>query len=110
MGTIVAAALLWALPAAAKHQATTVTVTEGTRRFFVKVSAKTVKAGPVTFKVTNEGNLPHDSRSAGTKTAPPVARQVGDADRDAEEGQGGVRVHHQFGHAAAGMKGTLTVS
>src|SRR3954454_296377 len=71
--SVVAVALLWALPAAAKQgaaRATTVTVTAGSpSEFKFKLSKSSVPAGAVTFKVTNKGNLPHDFKIAG-KTTP----------------------------------------
>jgi uncharacterized cupredoxin-like copper-binding protein len=108
--TAATAALLWALPATAKPQATTVTVTEGKpAEFAIKLSTKTVKAGSVTFKVTNSGNLPHDFKIGGKKTALlspgksatlTVTLKAGKAAYDCTVS----------GHAAAGMKGTLTVA
>ena len=107
--TAAAVALLWVLPAAAKPQATSVTVTEGTPEFSIKLSTKSVKAGPVTFKVTNKGNLPHDFSIGGKKTA---LLQSGKTAKlivtFAKAGK------YQYmctvsGHAAAGMRGTLVV-
>ena len=108
MGTIVAAALLWALPASAKHQATTVTVTEGTPEFAIKVSAKSVKAGSVTFKVTNKGNLPHDFKIGGKKTALLSPGKSAVLHVTLKKGKAAYECTVS-GHAAAGMKGTITV-
>jgi uncharacterized cupredoxin-like copper-binding protein len=109
LGTIAATALLFALPASAKHQATTVTVTEGTPEFSIKVSAKTVKAGPVTFKVTNKGNLPHDFKIGGKKTALLSPGKSAVLKVTLKKGKAAFECTVS-GHAAAGMKGTLTVS
>src|SRR4051794_11783918 len=57
-------ALLWALPAnahPATKKVTTVNVTAGKpTEFGFTLSVKKVAHGPVTFKVTNGGALPHD--------------------------------------------------
>jgi nitrite reductase (NO-forming) len=106
----VAAALLLALPAAAKHQATTVTVTEGSpSEFGIKLSVKSVKAGPTTFKVTNKGNLPHDFK-IGTKRTPMLAPGKSATLTVTLKKGKAAYICTVSGHAAAGMKGTLTVS
>jgi uncharacterized cupredoxin-like copper-binding protein len=102
------AALLWALPAAAKHQATTVTVTEGVPEFVIKLSAKTVKAGAVTFKVTNKGNLPHDFKVGTKKTAMLSPGKSATLSVTLKKGKTAY-LCTVSGHAAAGMKGTITV-
>jgi nitrite reductase (NO-forming) len=104
----VAAALLLALPAGAKQQATTVTVTEGVPEFGINLSAKSVKAGVVTFKVTNKGNLPHDFK-IGTKRTPMLSPGKS-ATVTVTLKKGKIAyLCTVSGHAAAGMKGTLTV-
>jgi nitrite reductase (NO-forming) len=109
VGMIVAAvALLVALPASAKQQATTVTVTEGTPEFAIKLSVKSVKAGPVTFKVTNKGNLPHDFKIAGKKTPLLSPGKSATLKVTLKKGKAAY-LCAVSGHAAAGMKGTLTV-
>jgi nitrite reductase (NO-forming) len=109
VGMIVAAvALLVALPASAK-QATTVTVTEGTPEFAIKLSVKSVKAGPVTFKVTNKGNLPHDFKIGGKKTPLLSPGKSATLTVTLKKGKAAYECAVS-GHAAAGMKGTLTVS
>ena len=107
--TAVTAALLFALPASAKHQATTVTVTEGSpAEFGIKLSAKSVKAGAVTFKVTNKGNLPHDFK-VGTKKTPMLSPgKSATLSVTLKKGKTAY-LCTVSGHAAAGMKGTLTV-
>jgi uncharacterized cupredoxin-like copper-binding protein len=110
--TVVAAALLWALPAGARQstpQVTTVNVTAGQpAEFRFKLSKTTVPAGKVTFVVTNRGNLPHDFKidSKVTPLIPPgksaklvVTLKKGKAPY----------LCTVSGHAAAGMKGVLTV-
>jgi uncharacterized cupredoxin-like copper-binding protein len=105
----VAAALLLALPAGAKHQATTVTVTEGSpAEFAIKLSVKSVKAGAVTFKVTNKGNLPHDFKIGTKKTAMLSPGKSATLSVTLKKGKTAY-LCTVSGHAAAGMKGTLTV-
>ncbi len=107
--SVAAAVAIWALPAAAKQQATTVTVTEGTpTEFRITLSIKTVKAGAVTFKVTNKGNLPHDFRIAGKKTK--LISPGGSATLSVtlKAGKTGYDCSVS-GHAVAGMKGILTI-
>ena len=105
----VAAALLLAIPAGAKSQATTVTVTEGSPEFSIKVSSKSVKAGPVTFKVTNKGNLPHDFKIGTKKTALLSPGKSATLTVTLKSGKA-TYMCTVSGHAAAGMKGTITVS
>jgi uncharacterized cupredoxin-like copper-binding protein len=107
--SVATAALLVALPATAKRQATTVTVTEGIPEFAIKLSAKSVKAGPVTFKVVNKGNLPHDFKIAGKKTK--LISPGGSATLSVTLKKGKAPYECAVsGHAAAGMKGVLTVA
>ena len=107
-----ASALLWALPAAAQTRAakaTTVTVTAGKpAEFKFTVSKTSVPAGPVTFAVTNKGSLPHDFSIGGKKTA---LIQPGKTAKLAVTLKKGKATYQCTvpGHAAAGMKGTLTV-
>jgi len=115
LGLVATAALAaWALPAMAQRtaaKATVVTVTAGKpTEFKFTLSTKTVKHGTVTFKVTSAGALPHDFKINGKKT------------RLLSQGQSQTLVvtfakagkfPYQCtvtGHAAAGMKGTLTVT
>jgi uncharacterized cupredoxin-like copper-binding protein len=104
----VSAVLVFALPAAAKQQATTVTVTEGIPEFGIKLSAKSVKAGNVTFKVTNKGNLPHDFK-IGTKRTPMLSPGKSATISVTLKKGKAAYLCTVSGHAAAGMKGTLTV-
>lgn len=110
------AALALALPAAdasaqtTRTAATTVKVTAGSpTEFRFKLSKTVVHKGVVLFRVTNNGQLPHDFKIAGkrtpllqhgkTKTLRIVFKRAG-------------RYHYLCtvsGHAAAGMKGVLRV-
>jgi uncharacterized cupredoxin-like copper-binding protein len=107
--TVATTALVLALPAGAKHQATTVTVTEGSpTEFTIKVSSKMLKAGAVTFKVTNKGNLPHDFQVGTKKTK--LLSPGSSATLSVTLKKGKVPyLCTVSGHAAAGMKGTITV-
>lgn len=102
------------LPATARPShttAATVTVTAGSpSEFRFTLSAKTVAHGTVTFKVTNKGKIAHNFTIDGKKTpnlAPGKSATLvvtfAKAARYAYEC--GVP-----GHAAAGMKGILTVT
>jgi uncharacterized cupredoxin-like copper-binding protein len=110
LGTVVAsAALLWALPATATHQATTVTVTEGSpSEFHITVKPTSVAAGSVTFKVTNKGNLPHDFKIGGKKTKLLSPGSSASLTVTLKKGSAAY-LCTVSGHAAAGMKGNLTV-
>jgi hypothetical protein len=63
--------------------------------------------GPVTFSVTNKGKIPHDFKIAGKKTPAPEAGQERRAHGHAQESKNAY-VCGVPGHAALGMKGTLT--
>lgn len=108
----VVAVLAWTLPASAQQgaaAATKVTVTEGSpSEFGITVSAKTVKAGAVTFKVTNKGQLPHDFKIGGKKTAMLTPGKSATLSVTLKKGKAAYECTVS-GHAAAGMKGTLTV-
>jgi uncharacterized cupredoxin-like copper-binding protein len=119
------AALAWALPASAHGnaaRATVVTVTAGKpTEFGFKLSTKTVKAGAVTFKVTNSGAVPHNftlCTKAGTADTCKVAKKTA-----LLSGGASATISYTFktkgtfeylcnvpGHAAAGMKGQIKVT
>jgi plastocyanin len=110
----VCAPLAWVLPAAA-HQSTvraaTITVTPGKpAEFRFTLSKKTAPLGTVTFKVTNKGLLPHDFKIFGHKTkllSPGQAQTLKVTFLKAGKYPYLCTV---TGHAAAGMKGTFSVS
>ena len=89
--------------------ATTVDVTLGKPgEFRITVSKKTIVKGATTFKVVNKGGLSHDFKIAGKKT---VTLKTGKTDTLKATLKKGT---YQYmctlpGHAAGGMKGTLTV-
>jgi len=90
-----------------------------TKKTVVKVSAmdtlkftlstKTAKAGVVSFVVTNKGKLSHDFKIAGKKTALLSAGKSATLTVTLKKGKYGYMCTVP-GHAAAGMKGTFTVS
>ena len=112
LALVVVSAALLALPAGARQStatAATVGVTAGLPgEFKFKLSKTSVPAGKVTFIVTNRGNLPHDFKIAG-KTTPLL--QSGKSSKLVVTLKKGKAAYlcTVSGHAAAGMKGTLTV-
>jgi uncharacterized cupredoxin-like copper-binding protein len=89
--------------------ATTITVTLGKpSEFKITLSKKTIVKGVTTFKVTNKGGISHDFKIAGKKTPSLKAGKAATLKATLKAGK------YPFlctlpGHAAAGMKGTLTV-
>jgi uncharacterized cupredoxin-like copper-binding protein len=101
--------LAWALPAAA-HQSrslATVNVSAGSpSEFKFTLSAKSVKSGVVTFKVTNKGKLAHDFQIGGRKT-PLINPGKSNTLRVTLKKGSYTYMCTVPGHAAAGMKGTF---
>jgi uncharacterized cupredoxin-like copper-binding protein len=89
--------------------ATTVTVTAGKPgELSFTLSKRTIAKGVTTFKVTNRGKVAHDFKIAGKKTAILAPGKSATLRATLRAGK------FPFlctvpGHAAAGMKGTLTV-
>jgi uncharacterized cupredoxin-like copper-binding protein len=108
----IVAVLAGTLPAAAQSgsaSATTVTVTAGSpTEFAFKLSTKSVKAGVVTFKVTNKGQLPHDFKIAGKTTKLLQNGKSQSLKVTLKKGKKYPYLCTVSGHAAAGMKGTVT--
>lgn len=109
----VAAALVAAVSAfggSTAASATTVTVTAGKpTEFSFTLSKKTIAKGVTTFKVTNRGSISHDFKIAGKKT-PFLASAKGATLRVTFAKAGKYAYLCTLpGHAAGGMKGTLTV-
>jgi uncharacterized cupredoxin-like copper-binding protein len=89
----------------AKAQTVTVTMTE----FKFAFSTKNVHPGKVTFKLVNKGKLAHDLRIAGKTSAKVQPGKTGMLVVTLKKGK------YPYlctvpGHAAAGMKGVLTVT
>lgn len=96
-------------PALAAHtqaKGTSITVTASEFKF--KLSATSAKAGTVTFKVVNKGKLPHDFKIGGKKT-PLLNPGKSTTLKVALKKGKAAYLCTVAGHAAAGMKGTLTV-
>jgi uncharacterized cupredoxin-like copper-binding protein len=118
-------AIFAAIPAiaGATTKGTTVNVSIGAaKEFSFTVSPKSVKHGSVTFKIANKGNLPHDfkvcsANTGGTATAcagkvTPMINPGTTATLTVNLTKAG---KYEYlctvpGHAAAGMKGLVTVS
>lgn len=112
---VLAAGLAWALPAGAHDASRTivssVNVTAGKpSEFHFTLSKKTVAKGTVNFLVINKGALPHDFKIFGHKTkllSPGQAQTLKVTFLKAGKYPYLCTV---TGHAAAGMKGTFSVS
>ena len=102
-----AVALAVVTPAVAHRGATTVFVKA--KEFSFTLSTKSVRKGTVTFSVTNAGKLAHDFKIAGVKT-PTInpGKKASLVVKFAKAGKFPYKCTID-GHAAAGMKGTLTV-
>jgi len=121
-----AAAVFVAVPVAqakGTRAAATVTVTAGKpSEFSFTLSSKSVAKGSVTFNVTNKGNVPHDFKvCSATTTAASATTCAGKGTPLISPGSSGKLTvtfkksgKYEYlctvaGHAAAGMKGLLTV-
>src|SRR4051794_19830838 len=114
LGLAAVAVLAWTLPAAAHTsaaKATVVTVTAGKpSEFKFKLSELSAPQGAVSFKVTNSGALPHDFKIGTKKTkllSPGQSQTLSVTMAKAGKFPFLCTVS---GHAAAGMKGTFTVT
>jgi uncharacterized cupredoxin-like copper-binding protein len=106
-GLAVCATLVLALPAMAHQSGTTVTVTAGKpSEFHFTLSTSSAKAGPVTFKVTNSGTIPHDFSIDGKKTALLSPGKSATLTVTVKKGSNPYECT-VAGHAAAGMKGVF---
>src|SRR2546421_10493395 len=105
LATLVVAAPIAARPSAAT--ATTVTVTMKEFRFVL--SKKTVPHGTVTFKLVNKGKLKHDFKISGKKSKLISPGKSGKLIVTLKKGKLAY-VCTVDAHAAAGMKGKLTVT
>jgi uncharacterized cupredoxin-like copper-binding protein len=95
--------------AATATRATTVKVTAGTpTEFHFTLSKKSVAKGVVTFKVTNRGKLAHDFKIAGKKSKMVQPGKSTTLKVTLKKGKAKYLCTVP-GHAAAGMRGTLTV-
>jgi uncharacterized cupredoxin-like copper-binding protein len=93
---------------ASRSQATGKAITVTATEFKFKLSSTSASAGAVTFTVVNKGKLAHDFKIAGKKT--PSIQPGKSAKLTVTLKKGKLPyVCTVAGHAAAGMKGTLTV-
>jgi len=101
-----------ALGGPAKHSATTtVAVTAGKpSEFTFTLSKRTVPTGTVVFRVANRGAVAHDFRILGKKTASLAPGKSGTLRLTIGKAGKYAFLCTLPGHAAAGMKGTLTVT
>jgi uncharacterized cupredoxin-like copper-binding protein len=109
IATLVAVVGVVAGPSLAARSHTTATsVTVTATEFKFKLSKTSVPAGKVTFTVKNAGTVGHDFKIAGKKT--PVISPGKSAKLTVTLKKGKAPYLCTVpGHAAAGMKGTLTV-
>lgn len=103
-----------AVPASAAVHATAataqVTVTAGKpSEFRFTLSTHKVKHGKVTFKITNKGHLTHDFSISGHTSAKVKPGKSATLTVTLKKGKAAYKCTVP-GHAAAGMKGTLTVT
>jgi uncharacterized cupredoxin-like copper-binding protein len=101
-----------AVPASAAVHATAatahVTVTAGKpSEFHFTLSTHKVKHGKVTFKIVNKGHLAHDFSIAGHTSAKVKPGKTGSLTVTLKKGKNAYKCTVP-GHAAAGMKGTIT--
>ena len=109
-GALACASLALALPALGGMSATGVTVTAGKpAEFKFTLSKKSVTKGAVTFTVTNKGKLEHDFKIAGKKTVKLKPGKAATLKVTLKAGKAAYLCTLP-GHAAGGMKGTLTVT
>jgi uncharacterized cupredoxin-like copper-binding protein len=89
------------------HARTAGTITVTASEFKFALSAKSAKAGKVTFKVVNKGALQHDFSIAGKKTPMLSKGKSATLTVTIKKGANAFKCT-VAGHAAAGMKGTFT--
>ena len=109
LGVALAALVAAAPVAAGQAAATATTVTVTMKEFKFVLSKKTVRHGKVTFKLVNKGKLPHDLKIAGKKSKLISPGKTGFLTVTLRAGKIAY-LCTVAGHAAAGMKGKLTVT
>jgi uncharacterized cupredoxin-like copper-binding protein len=109
IATLVAVVGVVAGPSLAARSHTTATsVTVTATEFHFKLSKTSVPAGTVTFTVKNAGTVGHDFKIAGKKTPVIAPHKSAKLTVTLKKGKAPYLCTVP-GHAAAGMKGTLTV-
>jgi len=108
LATMIILGAMSATAFAARSHSVAKSVTVTASEFKFKLSTSSVPHGAVTFTVVNKGALPHDFKIAGHKT--PLIKPGKSAKIAVTLKKGKLAyVCTVAGHAAAGMKGTLTV-
>ncbi len=92
----------------ARTHATSTAVTVTATEFHFKLSKTSVPHGSVTFTLVNKGKLAHDFKIGGKKTAQIKPGKSAKLTVTLKKGKAAYLCTVP-GHAAAGMKGTLTV-
>ena len=105
---VVLAALAVAVPAFAAPARAAAAVKVTATEFKFALSTKSVTHGSVTFTVVNKGKLAHDFKIGGKKTPMLAPGKTGKVTVTLKAGKFPY-ICTVPGHAAAGMKGTLTV-
>jgi uncharacterized cupredoxin-like copper-binding protein len=106
--TVVAAGVFAGSGSARSSSPTATTVAVAASEFKFVLSKKIVPAGTVTFVVSNKGHVPHDFKIKGKKTAMLAPGKKATLKVVLPKGKFPY-VCTVPGHAAAGMKGILTV-
>ena len=109
LGVALAALVAVAPVAARSTAATATTVTVTMKEFKFILSKKTVPHGTVTFKLVNKGAIAHDFKIAGKKSKLIKPGKSGTLIATLKAGKLAYKCT-VAGHAAAGMKGKLTVT
>jgi uncharacterized cupredoxin-like copper-binding protein len=106
---VVAVVLTIVIPATARVEQGAATITVTGTEFKFKLSAKSVAKGSHTFKFLNKGKVPHDFKINGKKTK--IIAKGKSASLTVRFTKPGKYAYLCTlpGHAAGGMKGTLTV-
>ena len=110
LGVALAVVAGTAVPVSARPAVTTPpTITVTMKEFKFTLSKTSVKHGAVTFTLVNKGKLPHDFAIAGKKSKLIKPGKTGTLTVTLKAGKLAYKCT-VAGHAAAGMKGKLTVT
>jgi len=105
---VIVATSLLLVPVAAPATTASTPVTVTMKEFKFALSAKSAASGSVVFKLVNKGALPHDIKIGGKKSPLIKPGKTGTFKVTLGKGKQAF-LCTVAGHAAAGMKGTLTV-
>jgi uncharacterized cupredoxin-like copper-binding protein len=109
LGVALAAMVVAAPVGARSSAANAATITVTMKEFKFTLSKSKVAHGVVTFKLVNKGKLPHDFKIVGKKSKLIQPGKTGTLKVTLKEGKLAY-ICTVPGHAAAGMKGKLTVT